>query len=367
MASACQFLSCPLHHHLNTLARGLLKAPPVNYHHSVLGPNPLIRPQNKTRQTSSVTIKKHSLLPATVLLFFPSHSATDCPPRFNFILRSPMFPYSLSEARCLLSGIQSLDWLECSIAWPKTIQPTHQRLVCLAFPARLPWFGGHWRVVYEDLCSFEVLAGYTGFSRTDELRKSSEKGGMQGGEDFLKGVQAIWSSSGCSYVVSGRCSVEQWLISIKPLSLRKWHYTGPITLITSDNTRPRNVTGMCCVDDCIEVCLYLFFLGVFFTMQIEDSSAHLQFSSGGFHPSMLGWFRSLSVLWVIGLFPSVWLRPSAEALLVECGCSLDVFTPVLAGYRPNVIQIGEGFWSRVVILTPLWAPQGCNHFPQPSG
>lgn len=64
-------------------------------------------------------------------------------------------------------------------------------------------------MVYEDLCSFEVLAGHSGFSRTDELRKSSEKGGRLGGEDFLKGVQAIWSSSGCSYVVSGRCSMEQ--------------------------------------------------------------------------------------------------------------------------------------------------------------
>lgn len=189
----------------------------------------------------------------------------------------------------------------------------------------------------------------------------------EGGEDFLKGVQAIWSSSGCSYVVSGRCSVEQWLISIKPLSQEMTLYGSNYTDNIRQHLGPRNVTGMCYVDDCIEVCLYLFFLGGGFTMQIEDSSAHLQFSSGGFHPSVLGWFRSLSVLWVIGLFPSVWRRLSAEALLVECGCSLDVFTPVLAGYGPNVVQIGEGFWSRVVILTPLWAPQGCNHFPQPSG
>lgn len=30
---------------------------------------------------------------------------------------------------------------------------------------------------------------------------------------------------------------------------------------------------------------------------------------------------------------------SAEALLGECGCSLDVFTPALADYRHNEIQI----------------------------
>lgn len=179
MAFACQVLSCPLHHHLNTSARGLLKAPPVNYHHSVLGPNPLISPQNKTRQTSSATIRKHSLLLATVSLFFPSHSATDWLP--------PSALTSLSALQCFhISSVKRDVYFpvsnhsigsECSIAWPKTIQPTHQRLVCLAFPARLPRFGGHWRVVHGDLCSFEVLAGHSGFSRTDELRKSSEKRG----------------------------------------------------------------------------------------------------------------------------------------------------------------------------------------------
>lgn len=30
-------------------------------------------------------------------------------------------------------------------------------------------FGGHSRPIYEDLCSFEVLAGHGGFRRRDEL------------------------------------------------------------------------------------------------------------------------------------------------------------------------------------------------------
>lgn len=39
------------------------------------------------------------------------------------------------------------------------------------------------------------------------------------------------------------------------------------------------------------------------------------------------------------LFLLAWLRLSAEALLVDCGYSLDVFAAALANYRPNEIQI----------------------------
>lgn len=45
----------------------------------------------------------------------------------------------------------------------------------------MPWFGGHSRAVYEDLCSFEVLAGHSGFRRRDELRndfREKEEGGL---------------------------------------------------------------------------------------------------------------------------------------------------------------------------------------------
>lgn len=42
-----------------------------------------------------------------------------------------------------------------------------------------------------------------------------------------------------------------------------------------------------------------------------------------------------------------WFGWVSEALLVECGCSLDVFTPALANCRPNEIQIWELFWFRV--------------------
>lgn len=58
-----------------------------------------------------------------------------------------------------------------------------------------------------------------------------------------------------------------------------------------------------------------------------------------------------------------WLRCSAGALLVECGCSRDVFTPMLADYSSNVIQIGECFrFGAVTAVTPLWAPEGCDCF-----
>lgn len=48
----------------------------------------------------------------------------------------------------------------------------------------MPWFGVHSRAVYEDLCSFEVLAGHSGFRRRDELRndfREKEEGGREGG------------------------------------------------------------------------------------------------------------------------------------------------------------------------------------------
>lgn len=50
--------------------------------------------------------------------------------------------------------------------------------------------------------------------------------------------------------------------------------------------------------------------------------------------------------WLSGLFLLAWLCFSVEALLGECGCMLDVFTPALADYRPNEIQIWL-CWFRV--------------------
>lgn len=48
----------------------------------------------------------------------------------------------------------------------------------------MPRFGGHSRALYEDLCSFEVLAGHSGFRRRDELRnefRGKVDGGKEGG------------------------------------------------------------------------------------------------------------------------------------------------------------------------------------------
>lgn len=51
--------------------------------------------------------------------------------------------------------------------------------------------------------------------------------------------------------------------------------------------------------------------------------------------------------WLSGLFLLAWLHFTVKALLGECGFMLDVFTPALAGYRPNEIQIWELCWFRV--------------------
>ena len=48
--------------------------------------------------------------------------------------------------------------------------PLISPIVCLDFPVDLVRFGVRSRAIYEDLCSFEVLAGHSGFRGRDELR-----------------------------------------------------------------------------------------------------------------------------------------------------------------------------------------------------
>lgn len=54
-----------------------------------------------------------------------------------------------------------------------------------------------------------------------------------------------------------------------------------------------------------------------------------------------------------------------SALVGQCVCSLDVFTPALAGGKLKWDP--DCFWFRCVIPTPLSAPLGCNLPSRPSG
>lgn len=94
-------------------------------------------------------------------------------------------------------------------------------------------------------------------------------------------------------------------------------------------------------------CSYICFLCIF-SQNVE--SRHLNPSAVFIHrfPSCCrGGSGHWALDWWSGLFLLAWLCLSAEALLGECGCSLDVFTPALADCRPNEIQIWELFRFRV--------------------
>lgn len=149
-------------------------------------------------------------------------------------------------------------------------------------------------------------------------------GGWEGGEDCLKGVRMIWSSSDYSYVVDGSCNYEQWVITIK-LSHRKLPSMAPIMVIMSDNTLDKDtpVTRVC-VHACRPVCLRMCFIYVCLSLHV-----FLQHPNRSFQPevSILS-CRGGSGHWALyewsSLFLLAWLCLSAESWLVECDCAPDV-------------------------------------------
>ncbi len=151
-----------------------------------------------------------------------------------------------------------------SIAWPKTVQPTHQRVVCLDFPAGLLRFGGHSRAIYEGLCSFEVLARHSGFRRRDELRNEF-RGKVDGGKEG----EIVGKGYRRAGLFLTTCSVEQRVITVKLLSRRKWPPIAPITVITANNTLDKETPMIrVCVHACMRVCMctlciYIYFPCVF--------------------------------------------------------------------------------------------------------
>lgn len=203
---------------------------------------------------------------------------------------------------------------------------------------------------YEDLCPFEVLAGHGGFRRRDEMRNEF-RGKVEGGLDCEKGVQAIWSSSDDGWAVAGSCSEEEWVITIKLRSCRKWPPVAPIAAITADNTLDKETPNICVcvfmhVRECACACLPLFSVCFFTTCGLQTSVPYCSF-----HPEVSVCCRGVSGRWALywwsSLFLLAWRCLRAEALLGECGCSRDVFTPALADCRPNENQIWELSWFGV--------------------
>lgn len=262
---ACQILSCPLHHHLNTSAWGLLKAPPVNYHHSVLGPNPLISPQNKTRQTSLATIRKHSCN-WTSLLSRRTRQQIGPLPR-------PQSPNPVLTSPCSVSihpqwsAMFTLQYPVISLAPIVALHdPRHHRpLVWLLQLAWLPaccGFGGPREGGL--LCGSELLWSLGREQRIQQARRaeSSEGEGDGGREGRLEGGRvggyrrsglslapvmwlvgsAAWrngssQSSPPRFPLQHPHRAPHTAIQPPPPSLhRKWLYMAPITLITPDNT-----------------------------------------------------------------------------------------------------------------------------------
>ena len=108
MVFACQVLSCPRRHRLNSSDWGsfsgyLAAATPANDHRSVPRTNPLISSQNQTSQSSCLMIRKHSSAFAIAPLCCFFHSTPDASPSLRFSV--------LTEARRLPSSVRLLDGL----------------------------------------------------------------------------------------------------------------------------------------------------------------------------------------------------------------------------------------------------------------
>lgn len=119
---------------------------------------------------------------------------------------------------------------------------------------------------------------------------------------------------------------------IKLLSHRKCPHIAKITMRRADNTSDKDKPLMpMCAHACRQVYLC-------------DYKCVSWAAFCGFQPVVLvhryrGGAGQWALYWWSSLFLLAWLCLSAEALLGECGCSLNVFSPTLADYRPNEIQI----------------------------
>lgn len=138
-------------------------------------------------------------------------AARPSPPKLHITIypwRSVMFIFQYPIAR-LAHGVALHDLrqskLLISVLFVWLFQPTCRGL-------------GTTQGRFMRMCVFfEVLAGHSGFRGRDELRNEFGENVEEGGEDCLKGAQRVCSSSEYSYVVSGSCREEQWLITIKLL------------------------------------------------------------------------------------------------------------------------------------------------------
>ena len=148
-------------------------------------------------------------------------------------------------------------------------------------------------------CSQAMVVSEGGMSWGMSSEWKSREGGRRGdcGKGGTSGLVFFWRQ------LSRCCCEERWVITIKLLSRRKWPPIAPITVITADNTLDEETA-------------IIFFL-------------HLSSECYFFLQGSLCVVRAL--YWWLGLFLMARLRLRAEALSGECGCSLDVFTPTLAG------------------------------------
>lgn len=149
------------------------------------------------------------------------------------------FPSILTEAWCLPSSVQRLDGLTSSYL---VTQYGSNYSPCYCWFNSSGWLAVVWGPIPGRFMRIAVLLMWPQGVMSSEggIRWEVQRNGRgMEGRIVWKGLRGSGLLPTTDNVVSGGCSNNQWLITIKLFSRRKWPSIAAITLITTDTTSVR--------------------------------------------------------------------------------------------------------------------------------